>query len=191
MCGTNKCVISDPQSGACRMINTFANMDGVCIYSTLCVWCVMFSLMGAFKRACAFLFCTGVSTSKEPVKPARPPFTTEHTFPIILPPPPSVALIPDFNFRPSDSLLAAMGEGVEFVVANPLDLVLQGQNLMANVLVVEVKSPVAAPSMLWFRFNPDSIVARGISACRLVSDDELVGDGGLGVCGWVIDRKRM
>jgi hypothetical protein len=80
-------------------------------------------------------------------------------------------------------------------VANPFDLALQERNLMASVLVVEVKGPVTPSSMLWFRFDSASIAARGVSACRLFSDDDsdMIGEGGLngGVCGWVIDKKRM
>jgi len=52
-------------------------------------------------------------------------------------------------------------------------------------------------STLWFRFDSELLVARGVSVCRLFidSNDGVTGleftarDGG--VCGWVVDRKRM
>jgi hypothetical protein len=90
-----------------------------------------------------------------------------------------------------------VGEGVVFSVANPLDLALQGQNLLANVLVVEVKSPTNHTSMLWFRFDSESLATRGVSVRRLFSDDNAdVSSTGDAVdsgcmCGWVIDKKRM
>jgi chlorophyllide a reductase subunit Y len=61
--------------------------------------------------------------------------------------------------------MAAMGEGSVFKVVNPLDLVMQGHNLMVNVLVVEVSRPAADGSMLqgstlWFRFDSELLVAR-------------------------------
>jgi len=156
----------------------------------------MFSLLVSFKRMCSWFFNRG--NEKGSTAPAaRPPFPTQHTFSLSLPPPPSAPLLPDFDFRPSDSLLAAMGEGVLFTVANPLDLAMQGQNLMVNVLVIEVKSPTTPTSMLWFRFDSASLVTRGVSVCRLFSDDnaDVCGNelaaGSVGVCGWVIDRKRM
>jgi hypothetical protein len=169
----------------------------VCIYSmgSVCGY-IMFSLMAMFKRMCASLFNRNATTDMDSISSARPPFATQHSFSITLPPPPSLPLLPDFDFRPSDSLLATMGEGVEFIVANPLDLALQERNLMASVLVVEVKSPGAPSSMLWFRFDSASMVTRGVSVCRLFSDDNS-DEGGVsaasngGVCGWVIDRKRM
>jgi hypothetical protein len=125
------------------------------------------------------------------------------SFPVVLlPPPPTVPTSSDFDFRPSDEFMAAMGEGSVFKVVNPLDLVMQGHNLMVNVLVVEVSRPAADGSMLqgstlWFRFDSELLVARGVSVCRLFidSNDSVTGleftarDGG--VCGWVVDRKRL
>lgn len=152
----------------------------------------MFSLLASLKKMCAHLFKRDIP--KDSVSDSvRSPFTTQHLFPVTLPP--SVPLLPDFEFRPSDSLLATMGEGVEFIVANPFDLALQECNLMPSVLVVEVRHKECLPSVLWFRFDSASVVSRGMSACRLFSDDNP--DEGVptasngGVCGWVIDRKRM
>ncbi len=153
----------------------------------------MYSLLCAFKRACVYLFRRGPSAEAE--SPARPPFQTHHVFSVTFPPPPpSAPMLPDFDFRPSDRLLASLESDAIFSVANPLDLALQSQDLMANVLVVEVSTSTST-SMLWFRFDSASLVARGMSACCLFSDDntgvsgaEHVADG---VCGWVIDRKRV
>ena len=116
--------------------------------------------------------------------------------PVLLPPPPSAPLPPDFDFMPSDDFSAAIGEGAVFVVANPLDLALRGQNLMANVLVVEVSGPNTVRSILWFRFDSAALMARGVAVCRLFieSDDHSSADHAaldwVGVCGWVMDRKR-
>ncbi len=82
-----------------------------------------------------------------------------------------------------------MGEGVVFSVANPLDLALQELDLMANVLVVEVRGVGPSVSMLWFRFDPSALAARGSSVCELFSDNNA--DGGGSGCGWLVDRKRM
>jgi hypothetical protein len=100
----------------------------------------------------------------------------------------SAPLLPDFDFHPSRSLLATLDDGVVFSVANPLDLALQSMDLMADVLVVEVQGPSTPATVLWFRFDPTTFAARGVSACRLFSDDGCVAGGG--VCGWLIDRKR-
>jgi hypothetical protein len=74
---------------------------------------------------------------------------------------------------------------------------------MANVLVVEVGRPTKDGDMqpgntLWFRFDSELLVARGVSVCRLFVDSADTGAAGFeftahdgGVCGWVIDRKRM
>jgi hypothetical protein len=119
--------------------------------------------------------------------PNRPHFTTQHVFSTLLPPSPSAPCLPEFDFYPSDSLLASSEEGVEFVVANPLDLMFQEQGLMADVLVVEVRGgPGTLSSMLWFRFDTVSLATRGKSACRLFSDD-----GVDATAGWLTDRKRM
>ena len=119
-----------------------------------------------------------------------------------LPPPPTVPTSSDFDFRPSVEFLEAMGEGAEFKVVDSLDQVLQGHNLMENALVVQVSRPAADGSMLlggtlWIRFDPEQLVARGVSVCRLLiySNDGVTGlkftARNEGVCGWVVDRKRM
>jgi hypothetical protein len=166
----------------------------------------MFSLLASFKRMLSYLFGRGECHNRNSPRCSRTPFPTHHSFPILLPlPPPSAPLLPDFDFRPSDGFLAAMGDGAVFVVANPLDLALQAQNLMANVLVVEVRGVGLDPFMMWFRFDSAALATRGVSVCRLFSDGEpdsaserLVNSLGIdraaaadgGVCGWVIDRKR-
>jgi hypothetical protein len=154
----------------------------------------MFSLLASLKKTCAHFFNRNIpNDSAQPSDLVRAPFTTQHLFSVALPP--SVPLLPDFEFRPSDSLLATMGEGVEFIVVNPFDLALQEWDLMPSVLVVEVRHQECQSSVLWFRFDAASVVSRGMSACRLFSDDNP--DEGVptassgGVCGWVIDRKRM
>jgi hypothetical protein len=161
----------------------------------------MFSLFSSFKRMLSYVFNRGVVNTTAVSETNRKPFSTHHTFSVLLPPPTAPSL-PDFEFRPSESFLEAMGEGAVFVVANPLDLALQSQNLMANVLVVEVKGldPNLSSNMLWFRFDSFALSTRGVSICRLFADcdqSEIISvpsserPSALGVCGWVIDRKRM
>jgi hypothetical protein len=162
----------------------------------------MFSLFGSFRRMISYFFSREVVTTAQS-EINRKPFPTHHTFSIMLPPPPPTApLLPDFEFRPSEGFLEAMGEGITFTVANPLDLALQSQNLMANVLVVEVKGldPNVSSNMLWFRFDSFALSSRGVSMCRLFADcdqSDIISSSSseqpsaLGVCGWVIDRKRM
>lgn len=107
-------------------------------------------------------------------------------------PPPSSA-VPDFEFRPSDAFLVAVGGSTkDFVVANPLDILLQGlggggkfSRFACDVLVVEVverprqppcalSSASSAPSCyhptLWLRYDPSALSARGVSPCRLFAD---------------------
>ena len=126
------------------------------------------------------------------------------TPPLLLPPPlPSAPAFPDFEFRPSDEFLAAMGADSVFRVVNPMDLLIHKRNLMVNVLVVEVcRSPgqddsIRLSNTLWFRFDSDMLEARGMSLCRLFTESMDSGVEGVGftaldggVCGWVIDRKR-
>jgi hypothetical protein len=55
--------------------------------------------------------------------------------------------------------------------------------------------------MLWFRFNTEDLAIHGVSACRLFADSDdtpfdAVAAGcaaldWIGVCGWLMDRKRM
>ncbi len=166
----------------------------LCIYSGPGV-IVMFSFLVSLKQMCSYFFNQGAQKSIPP--PVRTPLPTQHVLSLSLPPQQSAPLLPDFDLCPSDSLLATVGEGVVFSVANPLDLALQGQNLLANVLVVEVKSPTNHTSMLWFRFDSESLATRGVSVRRLFSDDNAdVSSTGDAVdsgcmCGWVIDKKRM
>jgi hypothetical protein len=163
----------------------------------------MFSLFSSFKRMLSYLFGREAGTASALPEAYRKPFKTHHTFSAMLPPPPPTApLLPDFEFRPAECLLEAMGEGTTFVVANPVDLALQSQNLMANVLVVEVRGldPAVSSEMLWFRFDSFALSTRGMSICRLfvdydqsdvISPPSAERPSAMGVCGWVVDRKRM
>lgn len=129
-------------------------------------------------------------------------------FPVIIlpPPPPSAPAFPDFNFKPSDDFLAAMGgEGCVFNVANPLDLTLRRRGaLMLNVLVVDISRTTeeghcGGVTTLWFKFDSSALETRGVSVCRLFVDSgEFAGLAGPEltaldgrVSGWVIDMKRM
>ena len=90
-----------------------------------------------------------------------------------------------------------MGANALFTVANPLDLMLQGMNLMPNVLVVDMTGPSIPKSTLWLRFNQESLSTRGVSACRLFvdADDRNATEYNtlewVGVCGWVMDCKLV
>jgi hypothetical protein len=120
----------------------------------------MFSLFVSIKKMCSHLFNRG--SKKDTV---RPLFPTRHVFSLFVPP--SAPPLPDFDFRPSASLLAAMGEGVVFSVADSLDL----HNALTTVLVVDVNRPIfPAYSVLWFRFkfDPVSLGPSPHEECRLV-----------------------
>jgi hypothetical protein len=143
----------------------------------------MFSLLASIKRMCSHLFNRG--SKKDTV---RSPFPTRHVFSLSIPTP-SAPPLPDYDFCPSNSLLAAMGEGVVFSVANPLDL----HNAVTTVLVVDVDRPIfPAYSVLWFRFDPVSLTTRGVSACLLSSDDwadiAALEIDSPRICGWVSER---
>jgi hypothetical protein len=152
-------------------------------------------------RAALVDFWYGTGVSSKPLRTTPPDSKTSALLSsIILPaPPPPIPLLPEFDFKPSDDFMAALGEKAVFVVANPLDLMLQGQNLMANVLVVEVSGPNTAHTVLWLRFDAAALTARGVAVCRMFIDpDERVCSSGfstplewVGVCGWVMDRKRL
>ena len=157
----------------------------------------MFSLLSSFKRMLSYFFNRDVALHTNAL-----PDIKSKAFPVLLPPLPTAPLLPDYEFRPSDGLLEAMGDGVVFVVANPLDLALQSQNLMSSVLVVEVKGldPTLSSNMLWFRYDSFALSTRGVSICRLFAEcdqTEIISvpsserPSALGVCGWVVDRKRM
>ncbi len=131
-------------------------------------------------------------------QPLSPALATD-TLPVVIlpPPPPSAPLLPNFSFRPSEDFSAAMGANALFTVANPLDLMLQGMNLMPNVLVVDMTGPSIPKSTLWLRFNQESLSTRGVSACRLFvdADDRNATEYNtlewVGVCGWVMDCKLV
>ena len=142
----------------------------------------------------------GLTTKAEP-----PHLAASSSFVLTRPPPlPSAPAFPDFEFKPSDDFLAAMGGGsASFTVANPLDLTLRRCGaLMLNVLVVDIVRACGGMTTLWFKFDPAALDARGVSICRLFVDPGAVGgeyglpgqeqyialDGR--VCGWVINRKQ-
>jgi hypothetical protein len=93
-----------------------------------------------------------------------------------------------FEFKPSAIFLERLGGNVEFLVTNPLDLLLQERGLMAEALVVEA-SIGDRHSVLWFRYNAADLVARGESECTLFADDsDRCFDG---VCGKICSLKRI
>ena len=118
-------------------------------------------------------------------------------------PPPSAPPLPEFDFKPCDDFAAALGKDAVFVVANPLDLAPPHcvRSFMSSVLVVEASGPNTARSIMWFRIDSADLASSGVSACRMFvdADNQFVAAGmpgfapfeWVGVCGWVMDRKRM
>lgn len=93
-----------------------------------------------------------------------------------------------FEFIPAPAFLERLGGNVQFLVTNPLDLLLQERGLMAEALVVEA-SIGDRRSVLWFRYNAVDLAARGESSCTLFADDaDRVFDG---VCGKICSAKRI
>jgi hypothetical protein len=111
--------------------------------------------------------------------------------------------LPEFDFKPCDDFAAALGKDAVFVVANPLDLAPShcAKSFMSSVLVVEVSGPNTVRSIMWFRIDSADLASCGVSACRMFvdADHQFVAAGmpgfapfeWVGVCGWVMDRKRM
>ena len=94
----------------------------------------------------------------------------------------------DFEFKPATSFLACLGANTRFVVANPLDLILQERGLMAEALVVEVITS-ERKFVFWFRYNAEDLSKLGASQCTLFANDaDRVFDG---VCGVICRSKQI
>ena len=93
----------------------------------------------------------------------------------------------NFEFKPTDTFLMLLGSDAQFIVVDPLDLLLQERGLMADALVVEAVVG-DKKSILWFRYDTSDLATRGAAECTLFADDaDRVFDG---VCGSIARIKR-
>ena len=100
----------------------------------------------------------------------------------------SVYSFPEFEFQPAADFVRQLGCAPKFVIANPLDLILQQRGLMADCVVVEMKVGVHQTA-LWLRFNTEDLASRGMAECTLFADDsDRVFDG---VCGFIVEKKKI
>ena len=96
----------------------------------------------------------------------------------------------EFEFQRAADFVRQLGcENVpNFVVTNPLDLMLQQRRLMADCVMVEMKVGVHQTA-LWRRLNTEDLASRGMAECTLFADDsDRVFDG---VCGFIVEKKKI
>ena len=103
--------------------------------------------------------------------------------------PQTLILVPEFDFRPTPAFRSFVGgEDARFVVANPVDLVMQHQGLMAEMLVIDVHT-ADKTCIMWMRYKSEELAQHGMAKCTLFvgyADQKFEG-----VCGQVRNRKRM
>jgi hypothetical protein len=97
-------------------------------------------------------------------------------------------LVPEFDFRPTVAFRNFVGDDACFVIANPVDLIMQHQGLMAEMLVLEVRTSDKTCTM-WMRYKSEELAQHGTAKCTLFvgyADQNFEG-----ICGQVRNRKRM
>ena len=102
--------------------------------------------------------------------------------------PQHLTLVPEFDFKPTPEFRKFVGKDARFVVANPIDLIMQHQGLMTEMLVLEAHTAQDTVT-LWLRYKSDELSADGTARCTIfVGFANQAFDG---VCGQLRNRKRM
>ena len=93
---------------------------------------------------------------------------------------PDMTAIPVFEFVPTQELQTTFSNAASFVVVNHLELILQQRGLMADCVVVEVKSKNQVLTVLWLRYNTTDFNNKGTAQCF----------DARGMCGYLQNNKE-
>jgi hypothetical protein len=95
-------------------------------------------------------------------------------------PAPDKTMIPAFEFVPTQELQSTFSNAASFTIFNHLELILQQRGLMADCLLVEVKSKNQLLAVLWLRYSTTELNNKGSAQCFDAK----------GMCGYLQDNKE-